>query len=61
MDGANLKCSFCDKEQRQVEILVVGPGAVICNECADLCNEIIEVARATGRIPLRGPWRGDPI
>jgi ATP-dependent Clp protease ATP-binding subunit ClpX len=51
MDGDNLKCSFCDKVQRQVEILVVGPGVVICNECVDLCNEIVEDARATGRIP----------
>lgn len=57
MDGDKLKCSFCDKQQRQVEILVAGPGVAICNECVDLCNEIIVDARATGPVPPRGPGR----
>jgi hypothetical protein len=59
MDGNNLKCSFCSKEQRQVEQLIAGPGVAICNECVDLCNEIIEDARATSPIPPRR-WRGAP-
>lgn len=36
-----LKCSFCQKSQRQVKKLVTGSGVYICNECIDLCNEII--------------------
>jgi ATP-dependent Clp protease ATP-binding subunit ClpX len=38
---ATLKCSFCGKHQRQVNKLIAGPGVYICNECVDLCNEII--------------------
>ena len=37
-----LKCSFCGKSQKQVKKLIAGPGVYICNECIDLCNEIIE-------------------
>ena len=37
-----LKCSFCGKTQRQVKKLIAGPGVYICDECIDLCNEIIE-------------------
>ncbi|MCL4498858.1 MAG: ATP-dependent Clp protease ATP-binding subunit ClpX, partial [Chloroflexi bacterium] len=37
-----LKCSFCGKSQRQVKKLIAGPGVYICDECIDLCNEIIE-------------------
>ena len=37
-----LKCSFCGKTQEQVKRLVAGPGVYICDECVDLCNEIIE-------------------
>lgn len=36
-----LKCSFCGKSQRQVKKLITGSGVYICNECIDLCNEII--------------------
>ena len=43
MDAAEaLKCSFCQKTQRQVKKLVTGSGVYICNECIELCNEIIE-------------------
>jgi ATP-dependent Clp protease ATP-binding subunit ClpX len=38
----NLVCSFCGKSQREVKKLVAGPGVYICDECIDLCNEIIE-------------------
>ena len=42
-DGGDLlKCSFCGKSQKQVRKLIAGPGVYICDECIDLCNEIIE-------------------
>jgi ATP-dependent Clp protease ATP-binding subunit ClpX len=42
-DGSDLlKCSFCGKSQKQVKKLIAGPGVYICDECIDLCNEIIE-------------------
>ncbi len=37
-----LKCNFCGKSQKQVKKLIAGPGVYICDECIDLCNEIIE-------------------
>ncbi len=37
-----LKCSFCGKSQKQVQQLIAGPGVYICDECVELCNEIIE-------------------
>ena len=40
--GDLLKCSFCGKTQKQVKKLIAGPGVYICDECIDLCNEIIE-------------------
>ena len=41
-DSDLLKCSFCGKSQKQVKKLIAGPGVYICDECIDLCNEIIE-------------------
>jgi ATP-dependent Clp protease ATP-binding subunit ClpX len=49
-DGADLlRCSFCGKSQKQVKKLIAGPGVYICDECIELCNEIIEeeLAEAT--------------
>src|SRR5258708_26562320 len=40
--GELVKCSFCGKSQKQVKKLIAGPGVYICDECIDLCNEIIE-------------------
>jgi len=40
--GELLKCSFCGKTQKQVKKLIAGPGVYICDECIDLCNEIID-------------------
>ena len=41
-DGGDLlKCSFCGKSQKQVKKLIAGPGVYICDECIDLCNDII--------------------
>ncbi|MGD0044395.1 MAG: ATP-dependent Clp protease ATP-binding subunit ClpX, partial [Isosphaeraceae bacterium] len=37
-----VKCSFCGKSQKQVKKLIAGPGVYICDECIDLCNDIIE-------------------
>jgi len=42
-DSAELvKCSFCGKSQKQLKKLIAGPGVYVCNECIDLCNEIID-------------------
>jgi ATP-dependent Clp protease ATP-binding subunit ClpX len=41
-----LKCSFCGKSQKQVQQLIAGPGVYICDECVELCNEIIEERQA---------------
>lgn len=41
-ERSQLKCSFCGKNQEQVKKLVAGPGVYICDECIELCNEIIE-------------------
>jgi hypothetical protein len=40
-DRGTLKCSFCGKNQDQVRKLIAGPGVYICDECIELCNEII--------------------
>ncbi|UNX55858.1 ATP-dependent Clp protease ATP-binding subunit ClpX [Georgenia sp. TF02-10] len=59
-EGADLlKCSFCGKSQKQVKKLIAGPGVYICDECIDLCNEIIdeELAEASelGLVDLPKP------
>ncbi|HON42800.1 MAG TPA: ATP-dependent Clp protease ATP-binding subunit ClpX [Bacillota bacterium] len=41
-DKSQLKCSFCGKAQEQVKKLIAGPGVYICDECIELCNEIID-------------------
>ena len=51
-DKSQLKCSFCGKAQEQVKKLIAGPGVYICDECIELCNEIID--EETG-----GPSGGD--
>ncbi|MCI4657439.1 ATP-dependent Clp protease ATP-binding subunit ClpX [Cryobacterium algoricola] len=57
-----LKCSFCGKSQKQVQQLIAGPGVYICDECVELCNEIIEerlaeagAEEATGEFELPKP------
>jgi ATP-dependent Clp protease ATP-binding subunit ClpX len=49
-----LLCSFCGKSQRQVKKLIAGPGVYICDECIDLCNEIIdeELSPPSGAVEL---------
>ena len=46
--GELLKCSFCGKSQKQVKKLIAGPGVYICDECIDLCTEIIEEEQGQG-------------
>ncbi|MGO1910548.1 MAG: ATP-dependent Clp protease ATP-binding subunit ClpX, partial [Corynebacterium sp.] len=46
-----LKCSFCGKSQKQVRKLIAGSGVYICDECIELCNEIIEEELAAGVTP----------
>ncbi|MEN9207700.1 MAG: ATP-dependent protease ATP-binding subunit ClpX [Gloeomargarita sp. GMQP_bins_120] len=62
-DG-HLKCSFCGKSQDQVRKLIAGPGVYICDECVELCNEILEEelseARSTAPAPKRKPAASRP-
>ena len=46
-----LLCSFCGKSQRQVKKLIAGPGVYICDECIDLCNEIIDEESVSATAP----------
>ena len=39
------RCTFCGKQQNQVERLIAGPGVFICSECVDLCQQIIQEGR----------------
>jgi len=58
---SHLKCSFCGKSQEQVRKLIAGPGVYICDECVDLCNEILDEelfdssATAPQAVPRREP------
>jgi ATP-dependent Clp protease ATP-binding subunit ClpX len=45
-----LKCSFCGKTQKQVQQLIAGPGVYICDECVELCNEIIDERQSEGQV-----------
>ncbi len=58
---SHLKCSFCGKSQEQVRKLIAGPGVYICDECVDLCNEILdEELFDTGSSPQAVPRRDQP-
>jgi ATP-dependent Clp protease ATP-binding subunit ClpX len=46
-----LKCTFCGKSQKQVRKLIAGPSVYICDECIELCNEIIEEELGTAIAP----------
>src|SRR5690625_3454467 len=50
-EKGQLKCSFCGKSQEQVRKLVAGPGVYICDECIELCNEIVEEELGTAESP----------
>jgi ATP-dependent Clp protease ATP-binding subunit ClpX len=56
---SHLKCSFCGKSQEQVRKLIAGPGVYICDECVDLCNEILdeELFDSSAAVPQSAPRR----
>lgn len=56
---SHLKCSFCGKSQEQVRKLIAGPGVYICDECVDLCNEILdeELFDSNAAVPQASPRR----
>jgi ATP-dependent Clp protease ATP-binding subunit ClpX len=59
-NGGNLICSFCGKTQDEVRKLVAGPSVYICDECVDLCNDILteeleDVGRQTNRVAVPTP------
>jgi ATP-dependent Clp protease ATP-binding subunit ClpX len=59
---SHLKCSFCGKSQEQVRKLIAGPGVYICDECVDLCNEILdeELLDANGAASSQPAPRSEP-
>ena len=56
---SHLKCSFCGKSQEQVRKLIAGPGVYICDECVDLCNEILD-EELFSSAPPQAAQRKDP-
>jgi ATP-dependent Clp protease ATP-binding subunit ClpX len=52
---SHLKCSFCGKSQEQVRKLIAGPGVYICDECVELCNEILDEELMENTAPLSQP------
>ena len=56
---SHLKCSFCGKSQEQVRKLIAGPGVYICDECVDLCNEILD-EELFNSAPPQATQRKDP-
>jgi ATP-dependent Clp protease ATP-binding subunit ClpX len=56
---SHLKCSFCGKSQEQVRKLIAGPGVYICDECVDLCNEILD-EELFNSAPPQSAQRKDP-
>jgi ATP-dependent Clp protease ATP-binding subunit ClpX len=59
---SHLKCSFCGKSQEQVRKLIAGPGVYICDECVDLCNEILdeELFDTSATVPQSASRREQP-
>jgi ATP-dependent Clp protease ATP-binding subunit ClpX len=59
---SHLKCSFCGKSQEQVRKLIAGPGVYICDECVDLCNEILdeELLDSNTSAPQQAPRTENP-
>lgn len=62
--ASDVRCSFCGKPQEKVRRLIAGPGVYICNECVELCSEVLADdsgntrgrVRKTGRSPRRAWW-----
>ena len=59
---SHLKCSFCGKSQEQVRKLIAGPGVYICDECVELCNEILdeELMGTSGEMNPSNPADSQP-
>ncbi|MBI2996814.1 MAG: ATP-dependent Clp protease ATP-binding subunit ClpX [Candidatus Melainabacteria bacterium] len=53
-EDTRLKCSFCGKSQDQVKKLIAGPGVYICDECVDLCNEILDEELFDSQVQTQG-------
>jgi len=59
---SHLKCSFCGKSQEQVRKLIAGPGVYICDECVELCNEILDEELMSAPPPPGKPaLKGKPV
>ena len=50
-EGESLRCSFCNKDQRDVKKLIAGPTVYICDECVDICLDIIAEERELDDFP----------
>ncbi len=60
---SHLKCSFCGKSQEQVRKLIAGPGVYICDECVELCNEILDeelIEEGSSPTPANSPLVDKP-
>jgi len=58
-----LRCSFCNKDQDTVRRLIAGPAVFICDECVEVCNEIVsgkfdEPSASDDNIAIASPWHG---
>ena len=51
-DKLNIRCTFCGKAQEEVQRIIAGPGVYICNECVELCHEIIEEDNETAPVAM---------
>ncbi len=60
-DDANLSCSFCGKSQREVKKLIAGPTVYICDECIELCNDIIAEEYGQEEAPARSSRVPKPV
>lgn len=56
----NLRCSFCGKDKHAIAKLIAGPGVYICNECVDLCDQIIAAELAPTQSQPPAPALGSP-
>jgi ATP-dependent Clp protease ATP-binding subunit ClpX len=60
---AILRCSFCNKDQSDVRRLIAGPAVFICDECVEVCNEIVagkfdQPSASDDYIAIASPWHG---
>lgn len=60
-EDTRLKCSFCGKNQDQVKKLIAGPGVYVCDECVDLCNEILDEELFDSSSQVQGQTKEQPV